>query len=68
MRYRLVTNERQGAPKGTQGAKGDAGRQRGRRAPKGTQGAKGDGFLWRPLGMGPKWDQTNPSPLVPTRP
>lgn len=43
MRYRLVTNERQG-------------------------GAKGDGFLWRPLGMGPKWDQTNPSPLVPTRP
>lgn len=43
MRYRLVTNVRQG-------------------------GAKGDGFLWRPLGMGPKWDQTNPSPLVLTSP
>lgn len=43
MRYRLVTNERQGAPKGT-------------------------GSFGAPLGMGPEWDQTNPSPLVPRRP
>ena len=56
MRYRLVTNERQGAPKGT--------------------GSFGAPWAWdqsgtkrtRPLWSLLKWDQTNPSPLVPTRP
>ena len=53
MRYRLVTNERQGAPKGT----GSFG------APWAW-----DQTNPSPLVPVLKWDQTNPSPLVPTRP